>query len=113
MPSAFDEGAVVIEATAIQRNGKDQQYIASTHFIIQVQPPKDEELMWSSNNGAIRYDRSDFTSLSNNQQLEQRCEWDENVFRAVLVLDTSLNELDVERRVKLIQQICSFCFSQC
>ena len=108
MPSAFDEGTVVIEVTAIQRNGKGQQYIASTHFIIQVQPPKDEELMWSSNNGAIRYDQSDFKSLSSNQQLEQRCEWDENVFRAVLVLDTSLNELDVERRVKLISKFAHF-----
>ena len=108
MPSTFDEGAVVIEATAIQRNGKDQQYIASTHFIIQVQPPKDEELMWSSNNGPIRYDQSDFKSLSSNQQLEQRCEWDENFFRAVLVLDTSLNELDVERRVKLICKFANF-----
>ena len=108
MPSAFDEGAVVIEATAIQRNGKDQQYIASTHFIIQVQPPKDEELMWSSNNGPIRYDQSDFKSLSSNQQLEQRCEWDENVFRAVLVLDTSLNDLDVERRVNLICKFANF-----
>ena len=108
MPSAFDEGTVVIEATAIQRNGKGQQYIASTHFIIQVQPPKDEELMWSSNNGARGYDQSDFKSLSSNQQLEQRCEWDENVFRAVLVLDTSLNELDVERRVKLISKFAHF-----
>ena len=107
VPSSFDEGAVVIEATAIQRNRDGQQHITSTHFIIQVQPPKDEELMWSSDSGVIRYDSGDFTGLPNNEQLEQQCEWDENVFRVVLVLDISLNELDVERRVKLMENFAN------
>ena len=64
--------------------------------------------MWSSNNGVIGYDLGDFTGLPNNQQLEQQCEWDENVFRAVLVLDISFNELDVERRVKLMYKFANF-----
>ena len=108
VPSILDQGALVIEVTAIQQNRDNQQRIVSSNFIIQIQPSDDNQFLWSQepskNSAAIKIGGS----WIRNNKFKAICELDKNVYHANLVLDTSLNELDAKQRVKLIYKLANF-----
>ena len=109
VPTAIDEGILIIEVTATELNEDNRQLIATTHFKVHVQPSRDHHLFWAEDhdptNAAVKYESS-----SRNLKVESKCEWDQNVFHATLVLDASLNELNAKQRVKLVYKLGNFIF---
>ncbi len=91
VPSALDHGALMLEVTATWRHNNHED-VVTTHFRVNVDSFGDSRVL---ENGAER----DF---------DVKCDSDQNVYHAVLVLDASLSELDAQRRVSTIRRCANF-----
>ena len=102
----LDLGATAIEVTAFTSTKSS----VSTHFIIQVQAARPAFVIGSKDNGLAYHSKyqPDGNKKTMDQSSVDQCQWDQNVYRAILLLDTALDKLSAIIRVKLLYKSAQF-----